>query len=1039
MASGGGWGIAMPGGAPANALSHFGSSNCLIDKVLCRLRTCVGYPHNLATTTYSNNLLDSPMPSKRKREDVSQCSVDMDDDFIDSLMDAIHDGDQRFDEEPETAEVALELRLRSVRRKVLNMLCRVRCPRVWSSNERDICKQFLELPADQQRRVLDAADIYYHKDAFEDDPRDDADQPYFKAPPPEDIHGLPEFWNDLMENGKAIVPLPEDPEELPEVSDFNKALDEVIQQQRNVEEMLTRMSADEALDELLHHINFPVCSHLTRAEVSAAVRRDIPRHSIDARGKHSVWTFADDCSAVIPVALQPNGCRLAREMGCTIYCVDWGTRRSKPSVLIHRVTQNTLQLIAGREDGRYYYAPKPLGCSPTARRLKKSLSPKDFNSRILLMLTPTTTITLPEDVAVTLVADELNESEGKTTDGQAEGGWYVCRALGMDIPQHPSTERVLCRTVQWRGVLRLTDGSNNTVFGKGLVVYNPDLDCNELRLRKSNVKAQWVQSHEDRCGVDVCSQSTRPCKRPELTPQLTTCLATLASLDPTDGANAAYGRLLPSARREKWNDIARSAWCLPRPRDEVNVGVPVRPPPPRYLPQADPWANGRRTPYEQIKLRYQAGRADEDPAEEWDAAVEETNCSNLSHGTRDALLRGRCDALQSLNSLRKKPRGAFRGFSCMVTAISDTTRKLADRTCYLVVNGRIHLGKFAVWRYPAMSPTDIEVWTAIEPPANVVLHDNTVVCSRLGNGILTLSGGDYDGDLLCFTNDPDVITIALTRIPGEVQSQFNRWRQEIDDHFEALTQIDDEKWADVAGCNHGVEARYKSFAEYSQYLAEASTPNLRGTICGMVERAQTKVLQQSTPPPTWSGDSWDAWKALVQLTEVCYRAYDAPKKHSVRDVLTKGKELMAGFGLGVWPRASLCACTELAPLQEYVSAMDVFRAFNLDGLKQDPCLGKVWLHRSQAKLGAAAGRRVRQILLQSKKPLTWTPSFKRTCIRRPIVEIAHLIGHRLAHNDFEEVRELLVSQNRAEVCRRIAECRARPFGTARALSNSLLK
>ena len=54
VASGGGWGIAMPGGAPANALSHFGSSNCLIDKVLCRLRTCVGYPRGLATTTYLN-------------------------------------------------------------------------------------------------------------------------------------------------------------------------------------------------------------------------------------------------------------------------------------------------------------------------------------------------------------------------------------------------------------------------------------------------------------------------------------------------------------------------------------------------------------------------------------------------------------------------------------------------------------------------------------------------------------------------------------------------------------------------------------------------------------------------------------------------------------------------------------------------------------------------------------------------------------------------------------------------------------------------
>eukprot|EP00972_Heterocapsa_arctica_P101798 14998558-Heterocapsa_arctica.AAC.1 len=46
-----------------------------------------------------------------------------------------------------------------------------------------------------------------------------------------------------------------------------------------------------------------------------------------------------------------------------------------------------------------------------------------------------------------------------------------------------------------------------------------------------------------------------------------------------------------------------------------------------------------------------------------------------------------------------------------------------------------------------MLPGDIEVWEAMPVPAGWrVLPKNTIVCSRIGIGVVALAGGDYDGD-----------------------------------------------------------------------------------------------------------------------------------------------------------------------------------------------------------------------------------------------------------------------------------------------------
>jgi len=86
-----------------------------------------------------------------------------------------------------------------------------------------------------------------------------------------------------------------------------------------------------------------------------------------------------------------------------------------------------------------------------------------------------------------------------------------------------------------------------------------------------------------------------------------------------------------------------------------------------------------------------------------------------------------------------EPEGVFAGFGATVTAVSDFFVKLASRECYAIVIGRAFSGLTAVWRYPVMIPSDIEVWTAKIPPFSLeYLPDNCIIVSRKGTGICEL-------------------------------------------------------------------------------------------------------------------------------------------------------------------------------------------------------------------------------------------------------------------------------------------------------------
>ena len=75
--------------------------------------------------------------------------------------------------------------------------------------------------------------------------------------------------------------------------------------------------------------------------------------------------------------------------------------------------------------------------------------------------------------------------------------------------------------------------------------------------------------------------------------------------------------------------------------------------------------------------------------------------------------------------------------------------------CHIIVTGECWVGQFAVWRFPVMQPSDIQVWEACPLPEHAwFVPDNCCICTKIGSGCVSLGGGDYDGDLLMFTSNP---------------------------------------------------------------------------------------------------------------------------------------------------------------------------------------------------------------------------------------------------------------------------------------------
>ena len=90
----------------------------------------------------------------------------------------------------------------------------------------------------------------------------------------------------------------------------------------------------------------------------------------------------------------------------------------------------------------------------------------------------------------------------------------------------------------------------------------------------------------------------------------------------------------------------------------------------------------------------------------------------LRHGTRESLRRGHNRVKAEVTAIAWEPVGAFTALSGASVACAGSFSNLGPNECVLMIDStHYYCGPNAVWRYPVMSPTDIQVWNAVKPPS----------------------------------------------------------------------------------------------------------------------------------------------------------------------------------------------------------------------------------------------------------------------------------------------------------------------------------
>ena len=166
--------------------------------------------------------------------------------------------------------------------------------------------------------------------------------------------------------------------------------------------------------------------------------------------------------------------------------------------------------------------------------------------------------------------------------------------------------------------------------------------------------------------------------------------------------------------------------------------------------------------------------------------------------------------------------------------------------CHIIVNGECWVGKFAVWRFPLMQPSDIQVWEACPLPEHAwFVPDNCCICTKYRLRLcFTIGGGD-----------PILLKFLDCTPSGMEVSEFNAARV----HVEGLVE-------------KSSPTRLRSIMHYRKHCLHVPTPQIRGLLTALAERAQQQVFDASDP----GRDA--ALIHCVPLAVAAEKAYDAPKK-----------------------------------------------------------------------------------------------------------------------------------------------------------------
>ncbi|CAL1152903.1 unnamed protein product, partial [Cladocopium goreaui] len=229
---------------------------------------------------------------------------------------------------------------------------------------------------------------------------------------------------------------------------------------------------------------------------------------------------------------------------------------------------------------------------------------------------------------------------------------------------------------------------------------------------------------------------------------------------------------------------------------------------------------------------------------------------------------------------------------------SGTGFAVAANQCHIIVNGECWVGQFAVWRFPVMQPSDIQ-----------------------------------------FTSNPILLKFLDFTPSGTEVPKFNAARA----HVEGLVE-------------KSSPTRLRSIMQYREHCLHVPTPQIRGLLTALAERAQQQVFDASDP------ERDAALIHCVRLAVAAEKAYDAPKKVDAKSIIQLGRRLLREAGLTIQSPRSTQRIREAFKLGRVHKEAHIA----LHALLPRIPLGKAWLPLNKVTLSAAAGHAIRDRMFHPK-------------------------------------------------------------------------
>ncbi len=493
------------------------------------------------------------------------------------------------------------------------------------------------------------------------------------------------------------------------------------------------------------------------------------------------WNVGEDFRFVI--ATEVFDTQWQREACARLFCVDWGTLRTKPVVLRlgeglenPRDLPKKLRLVHCTESGTAFYSEKRRCASASAKVVVRTADSRSkASARLQLLFAPSEWYPFPPGTDVQWIEDPRREApedvKESYQDGYAQCSLPLWQVWGFDEPDYgedgQAVPHMSFAQVRHTGTDAL---SKDQGVGKGMVVPNPDwTDGYRFLANNTQIKCRGAANVQNLAeGVAVVGWSRNRLSKPQLTTTLLDALWHRTQMvdDPDHRARCtkmyedlAHRRLTETLA--SWPD--RAFGLEKEPAKSASL-TPLRP-----IPSARRREPLRRTDVSKVKTKILKGKhVSVSPlirvktaallAERYDPA---SGC--LRARTREAVLRGRSRAkTEAKKNLSAKPVAVFKGFAerlwCLparnATDLEPGEVVVTDRDC------NFYEGYLGNYRDPAFGGLDVIIVKAVKPPPGWdVIYPNSITYSHSGGVWVIL--GDYDGDKSVVFDDPDALELLF--------------------------------------------------------------------------------------------------------------------------------------------------------------------------------------------------------------------------------------------------------------------------------------